>query len=118
MFNEAKAGRDAGELIGAQTCGVSATASTDQLLSAAPACVIHAGPQGAMEPIEECLRAGVNVISLVNSTLLHPPTAKLRLRIEKACAAGGSTFFYGGIDPGFASHTLPIVLSGICNAST
>jgi len=116
VFNEAKAGRDAGELIGAEPCGVSATASTEVLLDAAPACAIHAGPQGAMEPIEDCLRAGVNVISLVNSTLLHPPTAKpdLRARIESSCAAGGSTFFYGGIDPGFASHTLPIALSGIC----
>jgi hypothetical protein len=116
VFNQAKAGRDAGELIGLPPCGVSATASTEALLASSPACIIHAGAQGAMEPIEDCLRAGVNVISLVSSTLLHPPTAnpELRARIEDACDAGSSTFFYGGIDPGFASHTLPIVLSGIC----
>lgn len=94
VFNDAKAGRDAGELIGVQPCGVAATTSTGELLPAAPACVIHAGPQGAMEPIEDCLRAGVNVISLVNSTLLHPPTAKPELRAPRAdprSSTAGST---------------------------
>jgi 4-hydroxy-tetrahydrodipicolinate reductase len=116
VFNEAKANNDVRELIGLPASGVLATTSTEALLESAPECVIHAGPQGAMEPIEACLEVGVNVISLVNSTLMHPATAKpvLRNRIDAACSAGASTFFYGGIDPGFASHTLPIALSGIC----
>jgi len=47
--------------------------------------------------------------------LLHPPSAPpaLRARIDAACAAGGSSVFVSGIDPGWALDLLPLVLSGV-----
>ena len=116
VWSEEKAGRDAGELVGWEPLGVRATTSTEEILAAKPDCLIHAAPSNVVEPVAEFLAAGIDVVSLCSTSLVHPPSAPPAIRdpLEAACRAGGSTLFYGGIDPGFAAHTLPIVLSGIC----
>ena len=115
VWNESKVGRDAGELVGWDRIGVTTTNSTQEILDLAPDVLIHAGPSRTLEPVPEFLAAGIDVITLCSARLVHPASApdEVRLPIEAACAQGGSTAFYGGIDPGFAAHTLPIVLSGI-----
>jgi 4-hydroxy-tetrahydrodipicolinate reductase len=118
VWSENKVGRDAGELIGWDPVGVAATDDTANILAAEPDCVIHVGPSRVLEPVIEPLAAGVNVVTLGDAGLVHPPSWKhaLRTAVEDACRAGGSSLFYGGIDAGFASHTMPIVLSGICES--
>ena len=38
----------------------------------------------------------------------------IRDTIEAACRDGGTTFFSGGIDPGFGNDLLPLTLLGLC----
>lgn len=116
VWSESKRGRDAGDLIGWDRVGVPATTSTHDIIAARPDCVVHVAPSRVLEPVPEFLRAGINVVTLGDAGLVHPPSWRhpLREEIESACAATGASLFYGGIDAGFASHTLPIVLSGIC----
>ena len=115
VWNEEKAGRDAGEFLGWEPTGVRATTSTAEILAARPDCLIHCGPSRKVDVLPEFLAAGVNVITLGHARLAHPRSAPPEIRdpLAAACAAGGSTLFYGGIDPGFAAHTLPITLSAI-----
>jgi 4-hydroxy-tetrahydrodipicolinate reductase len=116
VWHEDKAGRDVGELIGWDDVGVVTTTSTDEVLALRPDCLIHAAPSRVVEPVAEFLAAGTDVVSLCSASLVHPPSAPAEVRepLASACASGGSTLFYGGIDPGFAAHTLPITLSAIC----
>ena len=116
VWSEKKAGRDAGELIGWDPVGVTTTTSTEEILALEPDCLVHMAPSRVMEPIADFLEAGVNVVTLGHAGLVHPPSWEHpdRVTIMAACETGKSSLFYGGIDAGFASHTLPIVLSGIC----
>jgi hypothetical protein len=118
VWNDAKVGRDAGELIGWPDTGVRATQSTAELLDLRPDCIVHVGPSRVLEPVLEPLAAGINVVTLGDAGLVHPPSWNhpLRADVEKACREGDSSLFYGGIDAGFASHTMPIVVSGICES--
>lgn len=62
-----------------------------------------------------CLRAGVNVVTTSVYDLIRPPITPqpLRDRIESACAAGHSSVFVTGIDPGWALDLVPLALSGV-----
>jgi hypothetical protein len=117
---EAKAGRDAGELVGLPPVGVRATCDVDAALAGADALVYAASqdfrPQQAQDDMCHALEAGVDVVTAGLYALLHPPTApaRLRERFATACARGGSRFLCSGIDPGFAMDLLPVVLSGVC----
>ncbi|WP_019875895.1 hypothetical protein [Sporichthya polymorpha] len=116
VWNPEKAGRDAGDFLGWDATGVRATTSTAEILAARADVLIHCGPSRNVDGLPEFLAAGVDVITLGSARLAHPASAPPELRdpLAAACAAGGSTLFYGGIDPGFAAHTLPITLSAIC----
>jgi hypothetical protein len=118
VWNPEKAGRDAGQFLGWDDVGVTATASTTEMLAAEPDCVVFVGPSRVVEPLPELLDAGVNVVTLASAGLVHPPSWQhpLKADIEAACQRRGVSLFYGGIDPGWAAHTLPIVLSGICES--
>jgi 4-hydroxy-tetrahydrodipicolinate reductase len=116
VWNEKKAGRDAAELIGWDPVGVTTTTSTEEILALEPDCLVHMAPSRVLEPVADFLAAGVNVVTLGHAGLVHPPSWEHpdRATIMAACDTGKSTLFYGGIDAGFCSHTMPIVLSAIC----
>jgi hypothetical protein len=116
VWNQDKAGRDAAGLIGWEPVGVLTTTSTGEILALEPDCLIHTAPSRVLEPVTEFLAAGIDVVTLGDTGLVHQASweAEAKSSLEEACARGSSSLFYGGIDAGFASHTLPIVLSGIC----
>ena len=120
VSNPAKVGVDAGVLAGVADTGVLATDDIEAVLGAAPDAVAYGAsgdfrPQEALADIERCLRVGANVVTPAVYDLLHPPSAPqpLRDRVHAACAAGNSSIFVTGIDPGWALDLLPLVLSGV-----
>lgn len=120
VSNPAKVGVDAGVLADVEPCGVLATDDIESVLAAHPDAVAYCAsgdfrPDDALDDIERCLRAGADVVTPVVYALLHPPSAPapLRERFEAACAAGDSSIFVTGIDPGWALDLLPLVLSGV-----
>jgi hypothetical protein len=122
VSDEAKVGKDAGDLADADATGIAATHVSDagDLLQDPPDAVVYASsadfrPQEAEDDFERILAAGANLVSCSIYPLYHPPSAPepLRERMANAAAMGDSSLFVSGIDPGFGNDLLPIVLSGV-----
>ncbi len=118
-----KVGVDAGRLADIGDTGVAATADPGPVLAAHPDAVAYTAsadfrPDDALDDVERCLRAGVNVVTPGLYPLFHPPSAPpdLRDRLDAACLAGEASLFASGIDPGWAFDLLPLVLSGVGGA--
>ncbi len=116
-----KVGRDAGELVGIEPLGVTATDDVDALLSLRPDCVSYTAtadlrPGEAIADMARILAAGVNVVSSSVVPLIYPPhvAPEMRRPLEEACRTGRSSCFTSGIDPGFANDLLPLALVGTC----
>ncbi len=123
VSNPDKVGKDAGDLCGQPKTGVLATDSVDELIALRPDALVHYGPtaQFADENIRVMtafLRAGIDVCSTAMTPWVYPEIKQLpdvwRDPITKACAAGGSSCFTTGIDPGFANDLFPMTLMGLC----
>jgi 4-hydroxy-tetrahydrodipicolinate reductase len=123
VSNPAKVGLDAGDLCGQGKTGVLATDSVDELIALRPDAVVHYGPTAALADenirvIGAFLRAGIDVCSTAMTPWVWPAMDKLpdvwRDPITRACAAGGSSCFTTGIDPGFANDLFPMTLMGLC----
>jgi hypothetical protein len=116
-----KIGRDAGELCGAAPIGVKASGDVAAVLGSGVDAVAYCAsgdfrPDEALDDIERCLRAGLNVVSTSVYPLYDPKSAPddVRSRFDAAAHEGGASLFVSGIDPGFINHLLPLVLSGFC----
>lgn len=120
VSSDAKAGKDAGELCGLAPVGVTATRDAEALLASDADCVCYTAPgdtrpNEAIDDICRILAAGKNVVSTSVVSLVHPQSfdPEHSPRLAAACAAGDTSFFNSGIDPGFANDLLPLMLSGL-----
>jgi 4-hydroxy-tetrahydrodipicolinate reductase len=120
VFDPAKEGKDAGALCGLAATGVTATCDPEALLALGADCICHC-PRNSKETtdeLERILEAGVNVVSSALLPALYPQARHVSTRstdrLVAACERGGSSLFVSGIDPGFATDVLPVVLTGIC----
>ncbi len=114
-----KAGRDVGELIGAPPTGVVSTTDLDEALQTRPDVVsyfstTHGRLKATLEDFCRILAGGADIVTSSVGALINPATARPDVleRLEAACREGDSTLFSTGIDPGFCSDYLPVVLSG------
>ena len=114
-----KDGKDAGELCGRPTTGVTATSDKDAILALDADVVVHCalavGPHGHLpfdDDVIRLLRSGKNVISTVSyfSPLMEGPERMAEL--EEACRAGNATLYGGGLDPGFVCDRVVSLLTG------
>lgn len=120
VYDDAKAGRDVGELCGLEPFGVTATTDRDAILALNADCALYMAqgemnPAGALDDICALLRSGKNVVSTALTSLIYPRSAGQDVvdRLEAACAAGQTSFHGTGIEPGWASEVLPLTMSGI-----
>ena len=119
VFDPEKAGRDVGELVGLDPIGVIATTDLDEALGTSPDVVAyfattHGRLKTTLNDFCRILTAGIDIVTTSVGALIHPPSARPDVleRLNAACAAGNSTLFSTGVDPGFFSDYLPVVLSG------
>lgn len=125
VSSQAKAGREAAELVGlADATGVLTTNDLDEIIAAKPDCAVYTAmadnrlPE-ALEDYRRILSAGVNVVGSGPVFLQYPwqvLPAELVDPIETATREGGSSLFVNGIDPGFANDLLPLALAGTCQS--
>jgi hypothetical protein len=116
VWSPEKVGKDSGVLCGREPVGVIATDDWAPLLDLKADCLSYFGDALAgreAETIGHCipfLERGTNVVSLSAFALAHPPSAPAALRdpVEAACRKGGSTMFFSGIDPGWATTDMAI----------
>jgi hypothetical protein len=127
VSDPAKEGRDAAELCGTEAdrlegpTGVLATRDAASVLDAGVDAVLYAAtgdtrPDGALQDVLACLRAGADVATPSVYPLIHPATtpAELRAQVDEACGAGGASCWVSGIDPGFLADLLAPVVVGTC----
>jgi 2,4-diaminopentanoate dehydrogenase len=109
-----KDGRDAGELCDRPTTGVRATRSSGAIVALNADVVIHAAaPFGPFDDmIAELLASGKNVISTAAYFSPRIDGAAVTAKMELACAAGGSTLYGAGLDPGFVCDRVPALMTG------
>lgn len=114
-----KAGRDVGELIGYPATGVQGTTDLTAALSVEPDVVsyfatTHGRLKATIADFCRILERGTSIVTTSVGGLINPATTRpdVLARLEDACRAGGSTLFATGIDPGFFSDYLPVVLTG------
>jgi hypothetical protein len=122
VHDEAKLGKDAGELAGGEMLGVEATNDVDSLLALAPDCVSYTatGESRAAACIDDycrILESGSNVVSTSVPGLLHAAAFNPRAtaRIEAACRRGGTSLYISGIEPGFAADHLVLTFATMSN---
>jgi len=123
VHSDVKAGRDAGELCGADPVGVVATTDAAALLDGDADVVVYAAaanlrPLEAVNDMVSILRAGKNVVSCSVVPLVYPNAVDPAFTdpLRQAALTGGVSFFTTGIDSGFANDVLPLALSGVARA--
>ena len=121
VHSEEKAGRDAGELVGIDPVGVTATNDAGALLALDADCVCYTAtadlrPAEAIADMARIAASGKNVVSSSVVPLVYPPhvAPTMRKPLEDACRDAGVSCFTSGIDPGWANDLLPLVLTGQC----
>lgn len=120
VANPDKVGRDAGELAYLDALGVPATDDTSVASGADIDAVVYAvnadfRPVESLADVEGLVRAGVNVVTPAFYPMYHPPSMPddLATRFSDACTAGGASIFASGIDPGWSTDLMPLILSGV-----
>lgn len=111
--NPDKVGRDAAELCGlTDPTGVIATDDIDALIALKPDCVVYTAlgetrPMEALDQMSRFLSAGINVVGTSMVWLVTPHQADdwLLGPLKEACAAGDSSLYVNGIDPGYSGDT-------------
>jgi len=114
VYSDAKVGRDAGELCGADPTGVVATRDIEEILALEPDCVLYMASEAEIDVLCRLLESGANVVT--TRMEFHRPDSvnpEIRDRIDAACQRGGSSLHSTGISPGFISEALPLVLLSI-----
>src|SRR4051812_18864665 len=109
-----KIGHDAADLCGLdEPTGVIATNDIDALVDLRADCVVYTSqaetrPREAIAEMNRFLSAGTNVVGTSFVWMVAPEQADdcLRKPLEAACAAGDSTLYINGIDPGFSGDPL------------
>lgn len=129
-YSADKHGRDVGDLVRRESTGVIATGNDEELLALDADCVLFCPNDSSMaDPsvegtqahehlltILELLRSGKNVVSM-HCGGTHPGSMRNRAWFEdvvgQACRAGNSSLHFTGVDPGFVTDSLPIMLASI-----
>ncbi|MEV0669431.1 dihydrodipicolinate reductase [Mycobacterium sp. NPDC050441] len=119
--SEDKAGRDAATFakLDAPT-GVIATTDVDAALAQCDAVAYMSSgdirPEEAIAEIEQCLRAGKQVVTPSLYSLYDPASAPAEWveRLTDAAAAGNSALLVSGVDPGWGNDALAVIAAGLC----
>jgi 4-hydroxy-tetrahydrodipicolinate reductase len=121
-YSAAKDGADLGTIAGTRQLGVRTTRDLDAFLALDVDVVIYTALDQLGDPVESPLRdfeillaAGKNVITSQPFNWLPSRGEDFASRLGAAAARGGSTFFAGGIDPGFIVERWALTMTSLCN---
>jgi hypothetical protein len=111
VHSEANAGKDAGSFVDGPDTGVIATRDIAALVATPADIVLYMLLVPDLDDICAFLASGKNVITTAGYMFpcWNNPAADAKLKA--ACAAGHSSFFVSGVNPGFVDEILPLTLS-------
>jgi hypothetical protein len=110
-----KVGKDAGDIAGVEPVGVTATDDVEAIIDLDADCVFYTPMYAEVDVICRILKSGKNVVATGG---YFYPTADFGdhgAKIEAACRVGGTSFYSGGIHPGYAGDVLPLTLARAMN---
>jgi hypothetical protein len=107
-----KAGRDVGELCGLDRLGITATASSDEILAMKADCVVYSPLLPQLDEVVRLLESGKNVVTPVG--WFYPFKTPGVAELEAACRRGGVSLHGTGIHPGGITELLPLTVSSLC----
>jgi 4-hydroxy-tetrahydrodipicolinate reductase len=125
VFNPAKVGVDAGEMLGVPPVGVVGTDDVNEILALDADIVLFnalgttlVDLQGPVDEVSRLLASGKNVISSAIDLFIYvkPGVAPAHVKpemitqIEEACAQGGTSVYSTGMTPGFALDLWPVTM--------
>ncbi|MFN8028033.1 MAG: dihydrodipicolinate synthase [Acidimicrobiia bacterium] len=118
VFSDAKAGVDAGDLVGRPPTGVRATTSREEILALDADVVLHAASKGYAEnsnldDIVALLASGKSVITTTSYNHLATYGHDADTLIPAACDAAGVCFHAAGENPGFMFERLATGLTAL-----
>lgn len=115
VWSPGKVGVDSGTLAGEAPTGVIASNNWKELLDLKADCLCYFGNSigrelEAMKDIIPFLERGTNAVTLSVFPWAHPASCPPEFRdpVEAACRKGGTTAYFTGIDPGWATTDLAI----------
>jgi 4-hydroxy-tetrahydrodipicolinate reductase len=121
VHSDAKAGRDAGELVGVDQLGVTATQDAEALIASDADCICYMAhsdvrPGEVIDDICRMLAAGKNVVNTSFVPLLYPKAAGegVHDQLQAACLEGGTSFYTSGIDPGYGNSGITVGALALC----
>jgi hypothetical protein len=112
VHHENKAGKDVGEIIGADPIGITTVGSLEEALKLEADVVLYNAPFERYDEILQILAAGMNVITPSGS--FFPKSRPEHDDLAAACEKGQTTLLGTGVNPGFAGDVLPLVASSLC----
>jgi hypothetical protein len=110
-----KVGRDAGDIAGVGPTGVTATDDVDAIIALDADCVFYTPMYAEVDVICRILKSGKNVVATGGYFYPTADFGEHGAKIEAACRVGGTSFYSGGIHPGYAGDILPLTLARITN---
>ncbi|MBW2231406.1 MAG: dihydrodipicolinate reductase [Deltaproteobacteria bacterium] len=110
-----KVGRDAGEIAGCESLGVTATNDTEALLGLDADCVVYSPVMADRPTVIRILESGKNVVTPLD--WFYPGQRDVS-EIEAACQRGGVTLHGTGIHPGGITERFPLMISALSRAVT
>jgi 4-hydroxy-tetrahydrodipicolinate reductase len=128
VYDDAKAGVDAGKLCGEGTTGVAATTDRDAVLALDADCCVYMpratgrGPTRAglteaelVDDVVALVGSGTSIVTTCSD--LFARGSRLsdahRARVMDACQAGNASVWASGSDPGFLTESLPLALLSV-----
>ncbi len=118
VFNPAKVGQDAGDIVGLPRTGVLATDDQEAIIAMDADAVLFSPLNMAdttFDIVCRLLESGKNVISPAGPFVSKEWFPEEYARIEAACAKGASSFHACGVHPGFSGDILPLTLVRLCD---
>ncbi len=118
----AKAGQDAGTVLGLDPLGIEATRDIAVVLDSDADVVLHAPlpsmvygqrPEQDLEDFEALLRAGKNVITVVGYMYPRAHGDEVVARLDAACRQGQASFHGTGLNPGWLGDLIPMTMSAL-----
>ncbi|MEY2925785.1 MAG: hypothetical protein RL367_262 [Pseudomonadota bacterium] len=106
-----KLGKDAGDLCGLAPTGIIATSSLAEIVALKADCVLYMRQGTDFDEVCALLGAGSNIVT-TRGDFHHPRTmdARVRARVEAACAKGGTSIYSTGSSPGFITEAMLLPL--------
>ena len=112
VYNDDKAGRDAGDLVDMDKTGIAATQDIDAIVALEADCVLYCPMPWSVDEMCRLLESGKHVITPCPYWFPFIQDPKAAEPIAAACKKGNVNFHASGCNPGGIAERFPLTFTG------